>query len=137
FFPNRGAAAAPAANAPGGEESSLSTVIECPTRPLGGEEKRQRFIGKACGTVVVAAPYHLNHGALTLEAGAVLAFKEGASLNVGYYDSAKLLVRGTDAAPVVFKAADGGGRWQGLRLFEHADRSSIDHLVLEDAGEED
>jgi len=27
------------------------------------------------------------------------------------------------------------GAWRGLRLFEHADRSSIDHLVLEDAGQ--
>src|SRR5215470_6126466 len=82
---SRGAAAAPTANVPGGEESSVSIITECPTRPLRGEEKRNRVIGKSCGVVVVAAPYHLNRAQLTLEAGATLAFEEGASLNVGYY----------------------------------------------------
>ena len=75
----------------------------------------------------------------TYEAGATLAFREGTSLNVGYNDSARLIVRGTDEAPVTFTAAGdkNEGSWRGVRLFEHADRSSIDHLVLEDAGQAD
>jgi hypothetical protein len=95
-----------------------------------------RVIGKACGTVLVAADYHVNNGSLTLEAGVTLAFAEGTSLNVGYNDSAKLVVRGSEAEPVVFTSAGekAPGAWKGVRLFSHADRSIVDHLVVEYAG---
>ena len=134
---SRGAAAAPSPTVSGGEESSASIVTECP-KSLGGAESVNRVITRDCGVVVVAQDYHLNNGSLTLEAGATLAFSEGTSLNIGYNDSAKLVVRGTEQAPVTFTAAGDktAGAWRGLRLFEHADRSTIDHLVLEDAGQD-
>lgn len=134
---SRGAAAAPSSTSSGGEESSASTLTECP-KALGGAESVNRVITHECGVVTVNGEYHLNNGSLTLEAGATLAFQEGASLNIGYNDSAKLIVRGTDEHPVTFTTAGdkNPGAWRGVRLFEHADRSTLDHLVLEDAGQD-
>jgi hypothetical protein len=84
----------------------------------------------------VTSDYYVNNGSLTLEAGAVLAFREGTSLSIGYNDSAKLIVRGTAAEPVLFTSADDRvpGVWRGVRLESHADRSSVEHLVVELAG---
>src|SRR5215470_4790642 len=75
-----------------GAESSASTLTECP-KALAGAESVNRVITRECGVVAVNGEYHLNNGSLTLEAGATLAFHEGASLNIGYNDSAKLIVR--------------------------------------------
>src|SRR5262249_13661872 len=130
--PSRGAAAAPAATASGGEESSAATVTGCP-KSLAGAESVNRVITRECGVVLVSDDYHLNNGDLTLEAGATLAFKEGTSLNIGYNDTAKLIVRGTAEAPVRFTSAGdrAPGVWRGVRLYDHADRSTIDHLIVE------
>jgi hypothetical protein len=133
----RGAAAAPGATASGGEESSAATITECP-KTLKGAENVNRVITKECGVVTVTDDYHLNYGELTLEPGATLAFREGTSLNVGYNDTAKLIVKGTAEQPVRFTSAGDHvpGVWKGVHLFDHADRSSIDHLVVEYAGDE-
>src|SRR5439155_178674 len=83
------------------------------------------------GVVPVTGDYHINNGTLTLEAGATLAFKDGATLHVGYNDAAKLIVKGTADAPVRFTAMGDKvpGVWAGVELHEHAARSQIDHLV--------
>ncbi len=131
-----GAAAAPLSPAAGGEVVSAATVTECP-ETLEGAESVNRVITRACGVVTVSADYHVNNGSLTLEAGATLAFREGVTLNVGYNDSAKLIVRGTDEEPVRFISAGDRvpGFWRGVRLHSHADRSVLDRLVIEHAGE--
>jgi hypothetical protein len=133
--PRSGAAAGPGTPVSGGEELSAAVITECP-RTLGGTESVNRVIAGSCGPIEVTEDYHVNNGSLTLEAGATLRFREGAALQIGYNDSARLIVRGTDAAPVVFTAAGERvpGAWPGLRLHEHADRSAIDHLVVEYAG---
>jgi hypothetical protein len=135
-LPSRGAAAAPAATASGGEESSAATVTGCP-KSLAGAESVTRVITSECGVVPVSDDYHLNNGELILEAGATLAFKEGTSLNIGYNDTAKLIVRGTAEAPVRFTSAGdkAPGVWKGVHLYDHADRSTIDHLIVEYAGQ--
>src|SRR5262244_2441760 len=99
--PSRGAAAGPSSTSSGGEESSAATLTECP-KLLAGAESVNRVITRECGVVAVNGEYHLNNGSLTLEAGATLAFREGASMNIGYNDSAKLIVHGTDENPVTF-----------------------------------
>src|SRR5262249_26298786 len=117
------------------EVSSAPTVTECP-KSLDGSESVNRVITKACGVVPVTGDYHINNGTLTLEAGATLAFKEGTKLNVGYNDTAKLIVKGTADAPVTFTTSGDkvSGVWNGVTLHEHADRSTIDHLIVEFAG---
>jgi hypothetical protein len=133
-----GAAAGPVHTAAGGEVSSAPTVTECP-RSLAGPESVNRVITRDCGVVVVTASYQLNNGTLTLERGSTLAFKDGAAMEIGYNDTAKLIVKGTADAPVTFTAAGDKvpGVWKGVWLYDHADRSSIDHLIIEYAGEEE
>jgi hypothetical protein len=132
----QGASGGPVRTAEGGEVSSAPTVTACP-RSLAGPESVNRVITKECGVVVVTEDYHLNNGSLTLEAGATLAFKPGAALNIGYSDSSKLIVKGTAEAPVRMTAAGDkvAGAWRGVFLLDHADRSSIDHLIVEYAGQ--
>jgi hypothetical protein len=69
----------------------------------------------------------------------VLKFKAGQALTVGYYGPAKLIVKGTEKEPVVFTSADDAvaGEWQGVRLHDGANRSSLDGLVVEYAGDGD
>ncbi len=134
---NGGSAPAPGPTAAGGEVTTAPNVTDCP-KSLGGSESVNRVITKACGVVPVTGDYHINNGTLTLEAGATLAFKDGAGLHIGYNDSAKLIVKGTADAPVTFTALGDKvpGVWGGLNLYSHADRSSIDHLIVEYAGDD-
>src|SRR5262249_59075445 len=118
--------------APGGEECAAATLTEC-TNTIAGAESVNRVITRECGVVAVDGEYHLNNGSLTLEAGATLAFREGASMNIGYNDSAKLIVHGTDERPVTFTAAGdkSPGAWRGLPLYDHTDRCTRCHPVIE------
>lgn len=122
--------------AEGGAVTDLPVVTDCP-KSLAGAEAVARTIKKACGPVVVTAEYDIN-GSLTLEAGAILKFQDGADLEVGYNGAAKLIVKGTDAEPVTFTSAGDAapGAWRGVRLYAHANRSQIDHLVIENAGDD-
>jgi hypothetical protein len=128
------ASAAPVHTAEGGAVAALPAVTECP-KSLTGSERVARTIGKACGPVVVTGDYEVN-GSLTLEAGAVLKFQDGVRLDIGRYDPAKLIVKGTAQEPVVMTSAGDSapGAWQGVRLYDKADRSQIAYLVIENAG---
>src|SRR5262245_55760209 len=111
-------------NAAGGAVAEGGTVTDCPPS-LAGAETVSRVITKDCGVVPVTADYSIDGATLTLEAGATLAFAEGAELSVGYYEAAKLVVKGTAEAPVTFttSADKVPGVWKGVRL--HAkDRKS-------------
>lgn len=110
---------------------------ECP-KELKGDQEGDVVITKACGIVPVTETYKVGGGTLTLEAGATLAFADGAELQVGYYDPAKLIVQGTKEAPVTMtsKGDKAAGVWKGVRLYSKAARSSITGLVLEYAGED-
>ncbi|MBV1860795.1 MAG: hypothetical protein KUG77_20440, partial [Nannocystaceae bacterium] len=120
------------ADAPGAAASK-----ECP-KELKGAQEGDLVITKACGVVPVTATYKVGGGTLTLEAGVTLAFADGAELQVGYYEPGKLIVQGTQAAPVTMtsKGDKAAGVWKGVRLYEKAARSSISGLVIEYAGEE-
>jgi len=126
------------ANAAGEAPAAAATATECP-KSLAGTDNVDRVITKACGVVPVTADYAIEGATLTLEAGAALAFAEGTRLTVGYYEPAKLVVKGTADAPVTFTSNGDkvAGAWQGVFLHEKANRSSIDGLVLEHAGGDD
>ena len=70
--------------------------------------KVKRIIRKECGAVPVTGTYRVDGGSLTLEAGASLAFADGAEISVGYYEPAKLIVQGTKEEPVVFTSSGEG-----------------------------
>lgn len=129
-----GAGAVP--NAAGGAVDNPDAVVDCP-KSLAGREKVDRVITKECGVVPVTADYSIDGATLTLQPGASLAFAEGAKLTVGYYEPAKLVVNGTAEAPVTLttSADKVAGVWQGVHLHKKANRSSIEGLVLEYAGD--
>jgi hypothetical protein len=60
-------------------------------------------------------------------------------LSVGYFDNAKLEIKGTAEKPVVFTSSgdDVAGVWKGVRLHPKANRSVIEGLVIEYAGDRD
>ncbi len=123
------------ANAAGDEVVPVGAITECP-KSLGGSEKQHRVISRDCGVVPVTEDLAIDGGSLTLEAGASLAFKDGAGLTVGYNESAKLIIKGTAEAPVVFTSAGDktAGVWRGVTLHEKATRSKLQGLVIEYAG---
>lgn len=125
-------------NAAGAGSTAVATITECP-RSLGGADKQHRVISSDCGVVEVTEDLAIDGGSLTLEAGAQLAFKDGAGLVVGYHEPAKLIIKGTAEAPVVFTAAGdkAAGVWKGVALREHAARSELRGLVIEFAGAND
>ncbi len=122
-------------NAGGGEVVSPDAVTECP-KSLSGKDTVDRVITKECGVVPVTGTYRVDGATLTLQAGATLAFADGASLQVGYYEPAKLVVSGTAEAPVTLttSADKVAGVWEGVALYAKADRSSLQGLVIEYAG---
>jgi hypothetical protein len=134
--PANAGSAAPVHTAEGGAVTDLPVVTDCP-KSLAGAEAVARTIKKECGPVVVTGEYDVN-GSLTLEAGAILKFQDGADLEVGYSTAAKLIVKGTDKDPVTFTSAGDAapGTWRGVRLYPHANRSVLDHLVIENAGDD-
>src|SRR5262245_31854372 len=131
-----GAEPPPGQDQSGGAANTAPTVSDCPAK-LGGSETVNRVLPKGCQTIV-DQDYHINGGQVVIEAGVTLKFKDGVTFNIGYSDAAKLIVKGTAEAPVLFTAAGDkvSGVWQGVNLYQHADRSQIDHLVIEFAGKE-
>jgi hypothetical protein len=129
-----GAEPPPGQDQSGGAANTAPTVSDCPAR-LGGSETVNRVLPKGCQTVV-EQDYHINGGQIVIEAGVTLRLRDGVTFNVGYSDAAKLIVQGTAEAPVTFTAAGDkvAGAWLGVNLFQHADRSQVDHLIIEYAG---
>ncbi|HEY0194731.1 MAG TPA: hypothetical protein VGC42_26645 [Kofleriaceae bacterium] len=128
------APASPIPTAEGGAIADLPVVSDCP-KSLGGAEAVARTIKKECGPVIVTKEYDVN-GSLTLEAGAVLKFQDGADLEVGYNGAAKLIIKGTAQDPVLLTSAGDAapGAWPGVRLYEHAARSQLAGVIIENAG---
>ena len=128
-------------SAAGEAPAADQAATECP-KSLAGTDKVDRVITKACGVVPVTADYSIEGATLTLEAGATLAFAEGTRFTVGYYEPARLIVKGTTESPVRLTATGEEqdkvrGMWQGVFLHDKADRSSLDGLVIESAGRDD
>ncbi len=126
------------ASAAGGPVVATGKVTVCP-KSLGGSESVHRVISRDCGVVPVTEDYHVDGGSLTLEAGASLSFNNGAGLHIGARQASTLIVQGTAQAPVVLTAAGDrvAGGWRGVVLHANADRSQLEGMVLEFAGDDE
>jgi hypothetical protein len=90
---------------------------------------------KGC-TVSIKESIHVQEGAtLTIEEGVKMSFETDQYLWVDY---GKLVVKGTDAAPVLFTSnnkSPAAGDWQGIGFAEKVSAgTSLDHLIIEYAG---
>jgi hypothetical protein len=132
------AGGAAGSSAAGGAVQAAGVVTECP-KSLGGSDKLNRVISKDCGVVPVTEDYYVDGGSLTLEAGASLSFKDGVGLFIGYYEPARLIVKGSAESPVVLTAAGdrAAGAWRGVSLNSNADRSVVEGMVIEYAGNDE
>src|SRR5690606_30759940 len=110
-------------------------VAGCPVQ-LTGSQFGDLTLRKACGRIRVTGQVDVDGGTLTIEAGVTLAFDEGASLQVGYSQPAKLIVSGNEAEPVVFEAggAPRPGAWRGVSLYGGAAGSVLEGLEIAHAG---
>ncbi len=90
---------------------------------------------KGC-TVSIKDSIHVQEGAtLTIEEGVKMSFETDQYLWVDY---GKLVVQGTDAAPVLFTSnnkSPAAGDWQGIGFAEKVSAGTVlDHLIIEYAG---
>lgn len=75
-------------------------------------------------------------GKLELAAGYTLAFKDGASMSLGYYDNGTLVAQGTAESPVTLKGQrDEAGAWKGLVFYGKASANDVKNLVLRNTAE--
>lgn len=108
------------------------------SRDLSGPISADATLTAQCSPYRVARALAIDGGNLTLEAGVEIQFQEGAELSVGGRRPARLLVKGTAEQPVrLVGARREAGSWKGVRLFGHAEGSTLEHLAIEDAGEWD
>lgn len=116
-----------------GDAAAAPQAGVCPLALIGPERGVNRVIPKTCGVVSVPGTYALDDGSLTIEAGVTLAFKDGASLDIGLNAPAKLIIQGTAESPVTFTAMGDKveGAWRGLHLGKQAGGSSLVYLTIE------
>jgi hypothetical protein len=122
-------------DAAGGEEGgdeAPATTDHC-----GAIEGDQTW-GPEAGDHTVSCDVKLVQGTLTVQAGTVVRFAQGARLLVGAGDStASLVATGSAAAPVVFTSAsdlDRDGFWDGLSFQKNARGVSLTEVRIERAG---
>lgn len=88
-----------------------------------------------CSPYTISNELHVDGWTLTIEPGVEVRFKDQAALFVGYSAPARLLVKGTPEKPVRFTGErKEAGAWKTVQLFERAEQSSLEHLVIEFAG---
>lgn len=111
------------------------TPADCPTG-LGGTLRGHHVIPADCTNVQITDDLAFEGGSLTVEAGAKLWFAPGTGLSVGEREPTRLTIKGTADAPVVFSARGKHehGAWKGVAVYAHAGGSTLEHLVIEDAG---
>lgn len=71
---------------------------------------------------------------LTLDAGLRLLARPDARLEVGFYETATLLAKGTAASPITFTAT--AGSWHGVGIRSHALRSALEYVTLSEVAED-
>lgn len=86
-----------------------------------------------CSPYSVSSELTIDGFALTIEPGVEIKFADGAAMFVGYGKPGRLMVRGAKEKPVKFT----GRAWKGLRLQKDAAGSSLENLVIENAGTDD
>jgi len=75
---------------------------------------------------------------LTIEAGAVVRFEDGAGLTIGYSGAGTLIAQGTKESPILMTAAGNkaAGAWPGIIFYSQnvAGQSKLSYLTIEYAG---
>lgn len=71
---------------------------------------------------------------LTLDAGLKLLARPEAKLVIGFYQPAKLLAKGTAAAPITLGAT--AGTWRGVNLHVKSSGSALEYVQLSETGED-
>lgn len=122
-------------DAASGDEGGEEAPVE--TDHCGALEGDQTW-GPENGEHTVSCDVKVVEGTLTVQAGTVVRFAQGARLLVGAGDnSASLVAEGSAAAPVVFTSAsdlDRDGFWDGLSFQKNARGVSLRHVRIERAG---
>ncbi|MBI3182986.1 MAG: hypothetical protein HYZ28_12690 [Myxococcales bacterium] len=120
-----GGAPQPAAKAPEGCNSDFSQPISSTTT-----------LTAKCSPYTIASQLSVEGWDLTIEPGVTVQMGDGATLSVGYNQSGRLLARGTAEAPIRFISAGRKepGAWRGIHLYANADKSVLEHVVIEHAG---
>lgn len=84
----------------------------------------------------------IRNAKLTFEAGSIIKFTQGSSLEFAYWDNeyATIEVQGTAALPVLFTSAansPSSGDWAGLHFYNGATDCNINFAIIEYAGSKD
>jgi hypothetical protein len=76
-------------------------------------------------------------GTLEIAAGYELRVKDGVGIDVGYYETAALLLLGTASEPIrLVGQRDEAGTWKSLVFHKHAHGNQLQHVQLANAGGE-
>ena len=127
------------------------TLVSCeketvdPIIPDGGELSgaiSNDMIFKTGITYTFDGTIRVRNAKLTFEAGSIIKFTEGSSLEFAYWDNeyATIEVQGTAALPVVFTSAASSpsrGDWAGLHFYKGATDCNINFAIIEYAGSRD
>ena len=81
---------------------------------------------------------YLDNAELVIEAGCTIKFGPDGMIIVGYTANAAIIALGTAKKPIVFKNANAGSNWKGLRFYGYAtNRNRMEHCIFDKAGRSD
>jgi hypothetical protein len=101
----------------------------------GAVDKAATWALQENASISIHGEVYIDGGSVTIPAGAEYSFNEQAAIYVGYGKPGTLVIQGTKAKPVVFKGGrDEVGTWKGVELYGQANASSIENLVVKNAG---
>ncbi|MBI5545025.1 MAG: hypothetical protein HY901_14130, partial [Deltaproteobacteria bacterium] len=117
----------PGAKTPEGCNSDLSQPIEA-----------DYTLTEKCSPYKIGSDFGIDGYTLTIEPGVELRFADNTRLGAGYSKPGRLVVKGTKEKPVrMIGARSAAGSWAGVKLWTDAGGSSLDNLVIENAGTDD
>ncbi|NPD47998.1 hypothetical protein [Lentimicrobium sp. S6] len=124
---------------------SCEKETEVPNIPVGGEltgDISEDMTFKTGISYIFDGTIRVRNAKLTFEAGSIIRFTEGSSLEFAYWDNeyATMEVLGTAALPVLFTSAasnPSGGDWAGLHFYKGATDCNINFGIIEYAGSKD
>lgn len=81
---------------------------------------------------------YLDNAELTIEPGCTIKFGPDGMLTVGYTANAAIIANGTAEKPIVFKNANAGSNWKGLRFYRYStSRNVLKYCTFDKAGRND
>lgn len=124
---------------------SCEKETEVPSIPEGGEltgDISEDMTFKTGISYIFDGTIRVRNAKLTFEAGSIIKFTEGSSLEFAYWDNeyATIEVQGTAALPVLFTSAannPSSGDWAGLHFYKGASDCNINFAIIEYAGSKD